>query len=71
MPIRYRRYEPTAEFYRSLVGGTTVVSDGFDRTATDGWGTAEVGGTWDIISGTGVDFQVSGSHGTMLLDGPS
>lgn len=31
---------------------TTVVSDGFDRTVTTGWGTAPTGGSWAIRGGT-------------------
>lgn len=70
MPIRYRRYEPTAEFFRDLTG-TVVVSDPFDRSVTDGWGTAPVGGLWEVVSGVASDFQVSGSAGNMYLDGAS
>ena len=36
-----------------------IVEDGFDRTATAGWGTAEVGGAWSIIGGAASAASVS------------
>jgi large repetitive protein len=42
-------------------------NDGFTRTLTDSWGTANVGGAWVLTSGANADFDVSGSTGTMNL----
>ncbi len=42
----------------------TIASDGFGRTVTDGWGTADAGGPWTVTS-TVANYAVSGGAGTM------
>ncbi|MVO84199.1 hypothetical protein GPA10_05280 [Streptomyces sp. p1417] len=37
-----------------------VVQDGFDRTQTSGWGTAESGQTWTTTGGSASDYYVEG-----------
>jgi RHS repeat-associated protein len=44
--------------------GTTHALDNFDRSVTDGWGTAGTGGSW---SGTSAEFDVNGAVGTIAL----
>ncbi len=39
-----------------------LVSDAFDRTATGGWGTADLGGAWTVRGGNSL-FSVSGGAG--------
>jgi len=43
---------------------TTYASDTFNRTATNGWGTADAGGAWSI-SGTAANWSVSPSAGSV------
>lgn len=40
---------------------TTIALDGFDRTVSNGWGTAEVGGPWTVSGTAASRFSVSGS----------
>lgn len=44
--------------------GATYALDNFNRSVTDGWGTAGTGGAW---SGTSAEFDVSGAVGTIAL----
>lgn len=49
-----------------LVGG----ADTFTRSATDTWGTAESGGPWAVLGGSGgvvANFDVTGSAGTISV----
>ncbi|SCL15045.1 phage distal tail protein [Micromonospora inyonensis] len=55
----------------STVGGLTVplttavlAADAFGRTATDSWGTPDVGPAWTTSGGVAADYQVSGGVGT-------
>jgi CSLREA domain-containing protein len=47
----------------------TIAADGFGRTLTDRWGSAEVGGTYSLY-GSAADFDVGGSVGTIQLAAP-
>lgn len=44
---------------------TTTARDGFSRTVTSGWGTAEAGGAWTVSAPS--RFAVSGGAGTVAL----
>lgn len=44
-----------------------VVTDGFARTTTSGWGDAEMGGTWVPTGSTSSKFSVSGGVGRIAL----
>ncbi len=44
-----------------------IANDTFNRTATSGWGTADVGGPWTIATGQAAKFAVTPGAGTMLL----
>ncbi len=48
------------------VNGGFVVTDTFTRTATNQWGSADIGGTW-TLTGTASRFSVNGSSGRMNL----
>ena len=39
-----------------------LAQDAFDRTSTNAWGTADVGGAWTRSSGTSTDFSVGGGE---------
>jgi hypothetical protein len=43
-----------------------AAKDGFARTVSGGWGTAEVGGPWSVAGGTAANFAVNGSKGTIV-----
>jgi PKD repeat protein len=45
---------------------TAAVKDGFGRSVTGGWGTAEVGGTW-ARTGSASQYAVTGGVGTQFL----
>ena len=45
---------------------TVIASDGFGRTVANGWGVADMGGTYTIL-GTASDYAVDGSSGTMKV----
>lgn len=47
-------------------GGTFLAQDTFSRTATSGWGTANIGGAY-ATSGTASFFAVDGSTGNLTL----
>lgn len=46
---------------------TTTVTDTFTRSATDGWGTADSGQVWTVVSGPAANLSVNGSQGLMQL----
>jgi len=46
---------------------TSAAEDAFGRSVTDGWGTADVGGTWTNEGGAATDFDVNGSAGTHTM----
>lgn len=47
---------------------THGLSDDFSANQTDSWGSADVGGTWNLSGGTvGGDYDVAGGVGTHLL----
>jgi hypothetical protein len=59
-----------------LDGGPTVTcsggvagsaGDAFGRTISDGWGTADQGGSWTTTGGAASEFAVNGSAATMSL----
>ena len=47
--------------------GKTLVSDSFARTVDDGWGSADVGGSWTLASGTATDLSVGGGEGRFAI----
>ncbi|MCI0688817.1 MAG: DNRLRE domain-containing protein, partial [Sporichthyaceae bacterium] len=49
---------------------TAYGSDGFNRTVSGGWGTADVGGAWSN-SGPAADFSVDGSAARAVLAAPA
>jgi hypothetical protein len=48
-------------------GATLYAADGFSRSVTNGWGTADLGGTYTLFGGTTGDFNVSGSAASLLV----
>ena len=54
--------------------GQVIASDGFNRTVSNGWGTADVGGAW-TRSGAAGNFSVAGGQGMIKMaaagSGPS
>ena len=44
---------------------TGTVIDTFGRVTANGWGTANTGQVWSILSGTAADFATSGTQATM------
>ncbi|MDR6973160.1 PKD domain-containing protein [Leifsonia shinshuensis] len=64
----------------TAASGTTLAKDGFERTVSNGWGTAETGGAWTgagtgssyaVASGTGRIIDPAGSTKTQTLTGVS
>lgn len=49
--------------------GAPFASDGFTRTVSNGWGQADVGGTWRI-TGNATAFSVGGGTGNLRLAAP-
>lgn len=47
------------------LASVVYASDSFNRTVSNGWGKADIGGTW---SGTGSAFAVSAGQGTIAAD---
>ena len=47
-------------------GNSPFVQDAFGRTATGGWGSADLGGAW-TVSGTASNYSVSGGEGRISL----
>lgn len=63
----------TSEFSRNILvsaegGGdsSTFASDQFSRTVVDGWGSADIGGSY-ALTGTTSNFDVDGSAGTIIV----
>jgi hypothetical protein len=61
----------TSEFAQNIVvasggGNSTYAQDAFSRTVTDGWGSADTGGSY-ALTGTASNFDVNGSAGTMSV----
>lgn len=57
----------------TVTAPTALASDPFNRTVTNGWGAAEIGGSW-TISSTSSNFAVANGAGTMKTaasSGPS
>jgi glucose/arabinose dehydrogenase len=63
-PINDTTY--TATYKDVTDSGTEAVSDDFTRTVTNGWGTADKGGTY-VLSGGNANFAATGSAATILL----
>jgi PKD repeat protein len=53
----------------TVAGPTVWVSDTFNRTVVNGFGTAETGGAWSV-AGSSSNYRVDGSAGVMRLAGP-
>lgn len=56
----------TPEPTNTPAGPIVYAQDGFNRTLSNGWGSARTGGAWSL-SGTPSDFNVNGTDGTMLI----
>ena len=46
--------------------GQTIASDGFNRTVSNGWGTADVGGAW-TRTGAAANFAVTAGQGSIKM----
>jgi hypothetical protein len=54
--------------YDFTAGGPTVyAADDFSTPVTDGWGTADTGGAWTLVSGTAANMDVAGGKALMTL----
>ncbi|WP_243231865.1 PKD domain-containing protein [Microbacterium sp. CIAB417] len=56
----------THEVVVAEIGAGLLASDDFDRTVSNGWGTADVGGAW-TLRGTASRFAVADGAGTMTI----
>ncbi|MEV7528524.1 PKD domain-containing protein [Agrococcus sediminis] len=72
-PVRLRVTDDdgaTATAERSITvaepGAGVLAQDGFDRTVSNGWGTADVGGPWSL-RGTASRFSVADGEGRMTI----
>jgi N-acetylneuraminic acid mutarotase len=43
-----------------------IAQDGFGRTVSSGWGTADVGGPWTVLNGEASNFSVGGGVGSVV-----
>ncbi len=43
-----------------------IAQDAFNRTVTNAWGAADVGGPWTVVAGAAANFDVNGSKGTVV-----
>jgi PKD repeat protein len=50
----------------TVTAPTELAADAFNRSVTNGWGTADVGGSW-TVSGTSSNYGVGSGVGTMQL----
>lgn len=50
-------------------GSTTYAADQFSRSIVDGWGSADIGGSYSL-SGAAANFDVDGSAGTITIPTP-
>lgn len=57
---------PTATPTPTPSGSTTHASDSFSRTVVNGWGSANVGGSY-TLSGTAANYDVNGTAGTISI----
>lgn len=59
------RCTPTGIRYHALSWSPVAdsASDEFERTVSNGWGTADYGGTWTTLNGVASDYSVSGGYG--------
>lgn len=49
---------------------TVYAFDGFNRTVSNGWGSAKTGGAWSL-AGTASNFNVNGTDGTITFASPN
>ena len=49
----------------SAAASNVVARDAFERSDTNGWGSADAGGPWTVVSGAAASFSVSGGAGVM------
>ncbi|EDK72583.1 hypothetical protein TM7_0269, partial [candidate division TM7 genomosp. GTL1] len=47
---------------------STIITDTFTRTVSGGWGTADLGGSWTLVSGGSSNFSVNGSVAAIVLN---
>src|SRR5450631_4816607 len=58
---------PAASIFQPAAAAPTqYAADSFSRTVTNGWGTADVGGSWSL-AGSASAFSVSGGAGRMVM----
>jgi hypothetical protein len=53
-------------FTVSAAATVTVAQDAFSRTLSGGWGTADTGGAWSVVTGSAANFAVNGAKGTIV-----
>ncbi len=51
----------------AAVTENVLAKDSFSRTLSSGWGSADTGGSWTLVGGTGTAFSVSGGVGVVAL----
>lgn len=51
----------------SLTLCTAALLDAFGRTSSSSWGSADIGGSYNISGGTGTDYNVASGLGTILM----
>jgi RHS repeat-associated protein len=49
------------------ISPSILARDAFARTTTAGWGTADVGGAWTVVSGAAADYSTNGSRAQVTL----
>ncbi|WP_156149305.1 PKD domain-containing protein [Microbacterium foliorum] len=51
----------------TVAAAAALAEDAFERTATSGWGAADIGGAWTLAGGAASAAAVSGGAGTLTL----
>jgi RHS repeat-associated protein len=67
--LTYNATDPNSGVSQSsvTVSDSTFARDSFNRTTSNGWGTADSGGTWGAWTGSDADFATNGSAATVAL----
>lgn len=60
--------QSTGSTQRLMVGDQILAYDEFGRSASNGWGTADFGGSWSTASGSASDFSVSSGAGKQAIN---
>lgn len=51
-----------------ITATTSAFADGFGRTVSSNWGTADIGGAWTTVGGSAADYSVGAGVGAMALN---